>query len=1390
MVDNSFSKASSTLSLCFDVFLSHNSSDKPVVEKIAVRLKQCGLEPWLDKWNLTPGGDWQDELAAGIHAASACAVFIGPHGIGNWEELEYRLATDRLAKDRTFRAFIVLLPGLPDPFDFSSLPPFLTTRTWVDLRKGIEGSRALQVLINAIKGVPIGPDQVIAPIDNTCPYRGLEVFDEAHAEYFFGRDADVQRLVERLKTARFLAVVGPSGSGKSSLVRAGLIPAIRRGELLTSIRWPIHLFTPGAAPLAALAAQVVALRPDIAMQKTVDVLDTDQRTLNLAASLAMAQRPAAERIVWVIDQFEELFTLCDNENDRRQFVANLVYAAMVPGGRSVVVLTLRADFYQKCASYPELAAAMAARQALIGPMGADGLRQAIEQPAHRVGLEFEPGLVETILDDVVDRPGRLPLLEHALLELWQRRRGTMLTLEAYRETGGVEGAIAKRADNVFDNLPRGQQSVALRGLTRLVRVAAVDEDGNDTRQRVRLSELSEPARDAAVALTQARLLVMGHDCNFQPVTEGQADQVVGDGVQCGGDPVDAIHPTSQFRPAAGPQNSDGDLITVEVAHEALIRTWPRFRNCLNEDRTFLLWRQRLRHRIDDWRRLNRSPDILLSGELLVEAKRWMSARREDLNKEEELFLRTSERRVARSKNLIIAALSMALLAVLAVATWVYWQRTDTYQVRRIISEVSGDPMLLAASTSESIGTWAAALALYGMPEDATAITSNVKDRSNQNNVYQFAALVLRDEKAYGQSLAMAAKVPNMHSKSDEITSTVKAAISAGKIEDIEGAARNIDNALQQSIACAVIANVLFNAGHIREAKAFAMRGAGAAASVDAEAAYGRAWALSEAAEVLAGVGMSLEAKNAAIEAKLAAGQLVARNPRAGISALSKAAAALAKVGEVQQAMNVVAELPQIDRADAESQVYSAAAMYFMKENLLRQALEAASKMSDILGTGKPSQITIEIAQKLVQTGRFREAEDAAAKFGKSDDARSKAYTAIAQALLKNNRPKEALALAEMIEIPYLRIEVLVEIARELDKARDAEEVKRTVRMLRSTAYEHKPDNRAAALLQVADVLIEIGRLQDARAAVEKAKGEVDQKTLGRRRHENIANIALLDFALAAEEWKQRGTPYNAIDAVVLAVSAAPDRDFARERSPYFDRLAGIIIGISDTPTRMLAEVVQRANTDRSSAAFASLAHALKSAGRLPEAIDAATAARTSISKVEQTNEYRHADDARQAAAALIEVDRPEQALTVAAELKDPRDALMVATKAVVAMLGKLTSKEVLAATSQLPNASIRTHVCRVIAMCLVDAGKRQEAEAAMASAFEAALLVGSEERSRAFNLVATGWARLGRLRLAREAAENCTTPGDKVGAYAAIVIRYRRDLGSKSPILTHSQLTR
>ena len=499
----------------FDVFLSHNSRDKPVVERVGEKLRRGGIEPWLDKWHLTPGGQWQDELGGALRACAACAIFVGPHGLGDWVREELAVALDRAAKDRGFRLFLVLLPGLPEPFDATRLPPFLSTRTWVDLRQGIDDSRGIQALINAVKGVPLGPETATQREGDLCPYRGLNTFGEEHSDLFFGRDADIQRLIEKLKTSRFLAVLGPSGSGKSSLVRAGLIPALRKGALPGSEAWTIRTLLPGAQPLGSLAAQVLQIHAQGGLIATLDQMRVDPRTLHLATVLALSDRHPSERVVWVVDQFEEVFTLCRDDTERAAFVATLLYAAGFPDGRSVVVLTLRADFYAKCAAYPELAAGIAAHQFLVSPMHEGELRQAIEAPARQVGLELEEGLVPTILEDVASQPGALPLLQHALLELWERRRGTMLTLEAYRESGGVQGALARRADAIYDSLTSEQQEIARSILLRLTQPG---EGTEDTRRRAALDELI-PRTDQREAVER----VIGLLCEARLLTTSGGD---------------------------------------------------------------------------------------------------------------------------------------------------------------------------------------------------------------------------------------------------------------------------------------------------------------------------------------------------------------------------------------------------------------------------------------------------------------------------------------------------------------------------------------------------------------------------------------------------------------------------------------------------------------------------------------------------------------------------------------------------------------------------------------------------------------------------------------------------------------------------------------------------
>jgi WD40 repeat protein len=663
----------------FDVFLSHNSRDKPSVERIAERLKGAGLEPWLDSWCLTPGGNWQEELAQGLHGSAACAVFVGPNDLGDWESQELAAALDRAAKDPTFRVFLVLLPGLPEPFDPTALSPFVSTRTWVDLRKGIGDGRAFQSLVNAVKGVPLGPEVPLEPHEDVSPYRGLQRFDEEDAEFFFGRDRDVQRLLEKLKTTRFLAVLGPSGSGKSSLVRAGLVPALRRGALPAVGDGLIAVLTPGSHPLTALAARLLRLSPDGGMQKTLEELYEDSRSLHLAGALALADRPAGDHLIWVIDQFEEVFTLCRDEDERAQFFTNLLYASSIPGGQSLVVLTLRADFYQKCAAYPELSQRIAAQQFLVSPIDRDGLRQVVEEPARRVGLSFEEGLVATILDDVENQPGGLPLLEHALLELWGRRRGGMLTLEGYRESGGVAGAIAKRADEIYTSFTAEEQAIARSTLLRLTQPG---EGTEDTRRRATLVELVPHAGQEQAVEGVVRALVDG-----------------------------------RMLTTSGDEQADGRWI--DVSHEALIRGWPRLRQWLDEDRAGFLVHRRLTEAAQEWERLDRDDDVLYRGARLTEAVEWKEHNEGALNELERGFiaastsLRRREQGASRRRvRIAVGGLATALVLIGAAAVYALRQSQDATDQRDIAlsrelaanasSQLSVDPELSVLLAIEAL----------------------------------------------------------------------------------------------------------------------------------------------------------------------------------------------------------------------------------------------------------------------------------------------------------------------------------------------------------------------------------------------------------------------------------------------------------------------------------------------------------------------------------------------------------------------------------------------------------------------------------------------------------------------------------------------------------------
>jgi WD40 repeat protein/DNA-binding SARP family transcriptional activator len=419
-----------------------------------------------------------------------------------------------------------------------------------------------------------------------CPYKGLATFDFADAEYFFGREQLVAELVARLVGAPLLGVVGPSGSGKSSVVRAGLLPALAGGVLPGSDGWARAVIRPGEHPLAELR--------------------------RAARKLAREQG----RLL-VVDQFEELFTACRDEDERAEFVEGLVRRATDRDGRTVVALVIRADFYGRCADYPGLSALLGANHVLVGPMSRDELRRAIERPAQRVGLSVEPELVDALLADVEGQPGALPLLSTALLELWRESDRPRLRLATYARSGGVEGAVARLAEAAFVGLEPERQAIAR---TLLLRLADEDESGATVRRRIALDDLDDAAAVVAGHFADRRLLTV----------------------------------------------SDG---TVEVAHEALLREWPRLRGWLDEDAQGRRVHRTLGAAARAWEADGRDPGGLYRGARLAAALDWAAGHDAELDATERAFLTDSRRtsgRAQRRLRMALAGVTVLLgLAVIA-----------------------------------------------------------------------------------------------------------------------------------------------------------------------------------------------------------------------------------------------------------------------------------------------------------------------------------------------------------------------------------------------------------------------------------------------------------------------------------------------------------------------------------------------------------------------------------------------------------------------------------------------------------------------------------------------------------------------------------------------------
>jgi WD40 repeat protein len=468
---------------------------------------------------------------------------------------------------------------------------------------------------------PAGPD---------CPYVGLAAFQPEDAALFFGRERLTEELVERFRAGRFLAVFGASGSGKSSLLRAGLVARLRaEGEF-----GPVLLLTPGPHPLEACAAQLAAAT-GAAPVALHDQLRADSRALHLTVLQALADRPAAAGLTLVVDQFEEVFTLCPDAAERAAFVAALLAGARAENSRTRVVLGVRSDFFHHCADHPDLLDALRDNTFLVGPMTVEELRRAISLPANDAGCTVEGALLARVVADVTGQAAVLPLMSHALRETWRRRRGNTLALSGYEAAGGVQHALANTAETAHQAMSEGQQRI-VRGI--FLRLVAPGDGTGDTKRRVDRAEF-EGAETTTVldGLARARLVTL-------------------------------------------------DTRTVELTHEALLHAWPRLAGWVRADRTGLRICQGLADAAAAWQRERRDTSALYRGSRLAAARQWLDDNNAGIMPAGHVreFLVASiahERRSVRLRRSAIAVLCVLSVLASAGAIVAFRQRATTLTER-------------------------------------------------------------------------------------------------------------------------------------------------------------------------------------------------------------------------------------------------------------------------------------------------------------------------------------------------------------------------------------------------------------------------------------------------------------------------------------------------------------------------------------------------------------------------------------------------------------------------------------------------------------------------------------------------------------------------------------
>jgi hypothetical protein len=610
----------------FDIFLAYSRPDAEAVEIIARFLRQKGLRAFTyDQQELSAGEDFTAVERRALDQCGACAVIVGPSADYPWRSEYLRRLLEDKHRATGLRFLPVLLPGAVLPTS-DLVPPFLSGLHWLRLSE-LESDSELYRLVENISS---GSEQAHAKTDRLSsvpPYKGLDSYGEADASIFFGREDLVHHIIQNLEDSRFLAVIGPSGVGKTSVVCAGVIPALRRGAIPGSERWHCVVMRPGDNPTRGLFEALIADSPDVAPISSYGA--------TVSVELSRYLEGSDDCYLLVIDQFEELFTISQfKAGELDTFIQILLDIATHWKRRVSLIIVLRSDYLSRLLELsPSWATLVEENIAFVGPMSAAALRRAVEAPAHSAGLAIEAGLTDLILRDAAGAVGALPLLQYILRALWERRQQGYLTVEAYQFLGGLAGSLARDADAFFHTLSPGDNEKAMALLLRLV---AVGPDGAFVKKVATVDELvfassPEDIRRILNYLVNSRMVVV---------------------------------------------SSDGFQTRVELAHEAIITAWPRFRDQIEQMSQFLRLRTRLGMAATRWQEANKRGDFLYpEGEVrLLKSQELFDHHLTELSPLEREFLEVSmnaQRTRQRARFAVLASLVILslLTASLAIFSW-------------------------------------------------------------------------------------------------------------------------------------------------------------------------------------------------------------------------------------------------------------------------------------------------------------------------------------------------------------------------------------------------------------------------------------------------------------------------------------------------------------------------------------------------------------------------------------------------------------------------------------------------------------------------------------------------------------------------------------------------